>query len=419
VEGDETLLLNISSPSSGNILDNQATGTITANTPGTFLISEFRTRGSAGANDDFVEFYNNTNSPLTLAASDASAGYGVFKMGADCNASPVLIGTIPNGTVIPARGHYLMVGSAYSLANYGGTGAAAGNITLTSDIEDDRNVAVFSTASVDNIASANRLDAAGFNTNSGNVCDLMKEGSALAPVGANSIEYSYFRKECDFVGGVGCVAGGNPKDTNDNSADFLFADTQGTFISGVPQHLGAPGPENLASPIRRDTSGILVPLLDNTTTSSQSPNRVRDLTSNPPVAPNGTLSVRRRLQNTTGATVTRLRFRIVELTTFPSPGGSIADLRAITSSPVVISGITDAATCASTGTPTTVPCQVTVQATTLETPPAQPNGGGYNSTLSVTIPGGLANNASVDVNFTLGVVNPGSFRFYIIVEALP
>src|SRR5947199_9554422 len=124
-------------------------------------------------------------------------------MGADCNASPVLITTIPNGTVISARGHYLVVGSTYSLANYGGAGAAAGNQTLTSDIEDDHNVAVFSTANVANISSANRLDAAGFNSNTGAVCDLLKEGTPLAPVGAQSIEYSYFRKECDFVSGVG------------------------------------------------------------------------------------------------------------------------------------------------------------------------------------------------------------------------
>ena len=52
-------------------------------------------------------------------------------MGADCNAAPVLIAVIPNGTVIPARGHYLLVGSSYSLADYGGTGAAAGDQTLT------------------------------------------------------------------------------------------------------------------------------------------------------------------------------------------------------------------------------------------------------------------------------------------------
>src|SRR4029079_14339255 len=109
------------------------------NPAGAFIISELRTSGPAGLDDDFVELYNNTDTPLTVADSDATAGYGVFKRAADCNATPVLIGTIPNGTVIPARGHYLMVGSQYSLSNYGGAGAAAGDLTLTQDIESDRN----------------------------------------------------------------------------------------------------------------------------------------------------------------------------------------------------------------------------------------------------------------------------------------
>jgi len=410
-EPDETFVLNLSNATNGVIVTNQVVGTITTNSPGTFLISELRTRGSAGAGDDFVELYNNTNAPLTVAASDASAGYGVYKMGADCNASPVLIGTVPNGTVIPARGHYLVVGSAYSLANYGGTGAAAGNLTMSSDIEDDHNVAVFSTANLLNISSTNRLDAAGFGTNTGGVCDLLREGNNLGAVGAMNIDYTFFRS---------LIVGGNPKDTNDNASDFLFADTMGTPVAGVGQRLGAPGPENLASPIRRDNSGILLPLLDGTVTSSVAPNRFRDATPAGGNAPQGTLEIRRRVQNTTGATVTRLRFRIVDMTTGgPTPPAGTADLRLITSSPVVISGITDPATCASTGTPATTPCQVTVQTTTLETPPAQAAGGGYNSTVSVSIPGGLANNASIDVNFRLGVMQLGTFRFKLIIEALP
>ena len=420
-ESDETFTVTISNPSSGTIQVNQATGTITqANSPGTFLISELRTSGPVGPNDDFVEFYNNTNSPLTVTASDASAGFGLFKMGATCSDTPVLIGIIPNGTTIPARGHYLAVGTSYSLANYGGTGAAAGNLTLTSDIENDRNVAVFSTANIVNISSANRLDAVGFGTNTGGVCDLLREGTNLPPVSGSTTEHSFFRKECDFVSGQGCTTAGTPKDANDNSVDFMFADTNGTFISGVPQHLGAPGPQNLASPIKRDLQGLSVVLLDGTKAASAAPNRDRTFTPSPPTAPNGVLSIRRRVQNSTGTTVTRLRFRVVELTTFPSPGAGTADLRVITSSPVIISNINDPATCASTGTPTTVPCQVTAQATTLETPPAQPNGGGYNSTISVSLPGGgLVNGASIDVNFALGVVQGGTFRFFIIVEALP
>jgi hypothetical protein len=413
-EPDETFLVNLTNPQGGVIINtNQATGTIkAANTPGTLLVSELRTRGPGGIGDDFVELYNNTNSPLTVAASDVSAGYGVYKMGADCNAIPVLIGTVPNGTVIPARGHYLLVGSQYSLKDYGGTNAAIGNLTMNPDIEDDRNVAVFSTANVLNIGSANRLDAVGFGTNTGSVCDLLREGSTLAPVGAVSLEYSYFRT----------LFTGNPKETNDNASDFKFADTQGQFIAGIPQALGAPGPENLASPLRRDTSGILLPLLDGTVSSATGPNRIRDTTPAPPNAPMGTMYIRRRVQNTTGAAVTRLRFRIVDVTTFPSPGAGTADLRVISSADVVISGINDTATCASTGTPATVPCQVTAKATTLETPPAQPNGGGYNSTVAVgtiTLGTPLANNASVDVNFALGVVQLGTFRFKLIIEALP
>jgi hypothetical protein len=412
-EPDETFLVNLSNPSGLAISDGTATGTITvANPAAAVLISELRTRGTGGTGDDFVELYNNSNSPLTITASDASAGYGLFKMGTDCNDTPVLIATIPNSTVIPARGHYLIVGSTYSLADYGGTGAAAGNVTMSSDIDDDKNVAVFSTANVTNISSANRLDAVGFGTNTGSVCDLLREGTNQGAVGAMNIDYSFFRK----------LFSGNPQDTNDNSVDFLFADTQGTNVPGVGQRLGAPGPENLASPLRRDNTGILLPLLDATVSSSQAPNRFRNFANViPTTAPNGTLEIRRRVENTTGAAVTRLRFRIVDITTFPSPGAGTADLRAITSVSTMIS-VNDANTCfASTGSAST-PCTVTVLATTLETPPNQTIGGGYNSTLSagtITLGTPLAAGASINVNFQLGVVQAGTFRVKIIIEALP
>ncbi len=130
-----------------------------------------RTSGPAGAGDDFVEIYNNSDQPHKVddgsGIIDAAHGYGLYKMGADCQSGPVLIGVIPNGTIIPARGHYLFVGSAYSLANYGGSGAAAGDQVLTQDIENDRNVAIFKTASLVNLSAINRWDAVGFGTNNG------------------------------------------------------------------------------------------------------------------------------------------------------------------------------------------------------------------------------------------------------------
>ena len=437
-EPDETFLLQLSSPAGAVFGRATAIGTITQiNTPGTLIISELRTRGPAGDGDDFVELYNNTDSPLTI--NDASGGYGVYKMGADCDAAAVLIGVVPNGTVIPAKGHFLLVGSAYSLGS-----AAAGDLVMTSDIEDDRNVAVFSTASVADISSANRLDAVGFAQNvnaavatgssgmklrkgqvrvaeavANGMCDLMREGATLPAVTGTTSQHSFFRKECDFVAAVGCTVPGNSKDTNENAADFLFADTEGSTISGVQQRLGTPGPSNLASPIRRDNAGILVTLLDSTKSSSAAPNRTRDLTSNPGNNSTfGTLSIRRRVTNTTGGNVTRLRFRIVEMTTFPTPGGGQADMRAISSTSVSVSGIGDPGTCS----PSATPCTMTVEGTTLETPPAQANGGGYNSTLAagtVTLGTPLANNTAVNVQFMLGIQTTGTFRFYIIVEALP
>jgi len=65
---------------------------------------------------------------------------------------------------------------------------------------------------------------------------------------------------------------------------------------------------------------------------------------------------------------------------------------------------------------------VTVQGTTLEQPPSQPNGGGFNSSLSagtVTLATPLANGASIDLRFLLGIQQTGSFKFFLNVEALP
>jgi hypothetical protein len=63
-----------------------------------------------------------------------------------------------------------------------------------------------------------------------------------------------------------------------------------------------------------------------------------------------------------------------------------------------------------------------VHGTTLETPPIQLKGGGLNSTLAsgtVTLGTPLANGASINVQFLLGVQQPGTFRFLINIEALP
>ncbi len=425
-EQNETFQVVLSSPVNGTIVDGTATGTILigGDPSGTILISELRTSGPGGAGDDFVEIYNNSDSPHVVTATDGSPGYGLFKMGADCNATPVLIGTIPNGTVLPARGHYLFVGSAYSLSNHGGTGAAAGDQTLAVDIESDRNLAIFSTSSQLNISSVTKFDAVGFGANTGGNCALLFESTTLPPLSGSVLEHSFVRDSCGKGGstttfGV-CPTDGAIVDTNNNAVDFFFVETSGA-ATAAGQRLGAPGPENLGSPIKRNAQFPTL-LLDSTISVAAPPNRVRDLTSDP--ANNstlGTLDFRRRVVNNTGGPVTRLRYRIIDITTFPVPSG-VADLRARTSTTIVVSGINDAATCLASNGVATTPCTVTVLGTTLEQPPSQPNGGAFNSTLSsgtITLGTPLANGASINIRLLFGVQQSGSFKQFINIEALP
>jgi hypothetical protein len=235
-----------------------------------------------------------------------------------------------------------------------------------------------------------------------------------------SIDYSFYRDNCGKQGSIPtmgvCPSGGAVIDTNNNATNFIFVDTNGTS-AGAGQRLGSPGPENLANPIERN-AGLITSLLDATVSSSLPPNRVRDFTSIP--AQNstfGTLEIRRRFVNSTGANVTRLRFRVVDVTTFPAPSG-IADMRARTTGDTTAGGINDAATCA----PVAPPCTVTLLGTTLEQPPSQPNGGGFNGTLSagtITLGTPIPPGGSVSVRFLFGLQQTGNFKVYLNIEALP
>jgi hypothetical protein len=378
-----------------------------SNVFGQLIISEFRVRGPNGANDEFIEIYNNSGADHTVAGG--GTGYGVAA------SNGVARCVIPNGTVIPNRGHYLCVNSVgYSLASYpaGNGTTATGDATYTTDIPDNAGIAIFNTSVAANFVLANRLDAVG-STSEANT--LYKEGPGYPALVPFSIDHAFYRDNCGKSGSIttfGVCQISTPKDTNNNAADFIFVDTNGTS-AGAGQRLGAPGPENLSSPIQRNAS-FNVASLDVCVAAASPPNRVRDFTSDP--ANNstfGTLDIRRTVTNNTGGNVTRLRWRVIDLTTFPAPSG-IADLRPRTSTAVVVT--VDRPPCGS-GT-----SNVTVQGTTLEQPPNQPNGGGFNSSMSsgtVTLATPLANGATLDVRFLLGIQQTGSFKFYVNVEALP
>lgn len=477
---------NVSTPNDTNAANNSDSDPTTVNgagppiNPGDLIISEFRVRGPGGANDEFVEIYNNTDANITAVATDGSTGFALVA------SDGVARFVIPNNTTIPARGHFLGVNSGgYSLSAYPGGNApigakgvhprpqreprpspegswdlgedtvsvggspqplvptATGDISYTTDISDNSGIALFNTANPANFTLANRLDAVGSvaETNT-----LYKEG----PVGLPDLnpdllpaetEYSWVRRltggctgtdpagfnnNCTttaLVQNTAPSSSGRSQDTDNNEADFLFVSTNGGTGAGLSedlQRLGAPGPENLSAPIVRGNpngSGTINPsLIDPDVASFLSPNRERVTCPIPGTCgPNqefGTLDIRRRFTNNTTASLTRLKFRIMDISTFPN-GPGIADIRALTSSDVMVT-VTGGGT-------------VTVHGTTVEEDTSAPNlgqpmGGGYNSSLSagvITLAAPLNPGASVNVRFVFGVEGSGKFRVFVVVEALP
>ena len=379
-------------------------------TAGQFIISEFRLQGPNGVNDEFIEIYNNSGADHVVTAFSGT-GYGVAASDGTTRC------TISNGTFIPNRGHFLCVNSVgYSLASYpAGTFSATGDATYTTDIPINAGIAIFNNNSGGaNYSMANRLDAVG-STSEANL--IYKEGTGYPPitlVPAN-INHSFVRDMCGKGGSITtlgpCTLTGFPKDTDNNAADFFFVDTNGNS-AGAGQRLGAPGPENRNSPIQRNDA-LSLALLDPCVGNSSPPNRVRDFTTDDANNSHvGTLDIRRTVTNNTGFPVIRLRWRIIDISTFPAPPG-IADLRPRTSPAIVVT--VDRPPCGS-GT-----SNITVQGTTLEQPPSQASGGGFNSSLSsgtVSLDTPLANGATLDLHFLLGVQQPGKYKIYANVEAI-
>jgi hypothetical protein len=361
--------------------------------PGWVVISEYRLRGPNGPNDEFIELYNTTDWPITVSVDDGSGGWALAA------SDGIVRFIVPLGTVIPPRGHYLGVNSlGYSLGNYpAGSGKkAAGDTSYILDIPDGSGLALFGTANPSHFNNDTRVDAVG-STSSG---PLYNEGGGYYSYGAETfadLDYSFFRN---------MSGNGLPHDTNNNSADFLGVDPD-YYNTSLGQHLGAPGPENLSSPVTYWGSILASGLLDPSVAQDQPPNRIRNTTpdyyNN---SPYGTLSFCRVFTNTSSnVNITRLRFRIIDVTTWPNLSGN-ADLRAREGyGPITLNNGS----------------VIYPSYSYVESPPSQPHGGGYNST--ITIPGvtpysPLRPGQSITVKFTTGVVQTGYFRFYVMPELL-
>jgi hypothetical protein len=389
--------------------DLMATGSqATAQAVSPLIISEFRLRGPNGSGDEFIELYNPGSSAVTVSTTDGSPGWALVSSSAAVlnDGIRTVRFLVPNGTVIPAHGHYLGTSSlGYSLAAYAGGNngsvatTATGDASYPTDIPLNAGIALFNTANPLNLTAANRLDASGSTTEASS---LYKEGTGYSAIVASTPHPndSFFRD----------LSGGAPADTGNNAADFLYVNPQGANL-GAGSRLGAPGPENLTSPVAG--TGISLASVAPCVGAAQAPNTERDPTTYIDVLSGsgtytlGTVKTRVRLTNETGAAISRLRFRLGEVTSFPAPAGA-ADLRLLSSGNDSFAN----------------PCggSTTSQGVTLEQPPSQSSGGAWNSSVSagtITLGSPLPSGGTIDVNFLFGVQQEGAAGALLILEALP
>jgi hypothetical protein len=390
--------------------------TACAQTPpnvGDVLISEFRTRGPNGQNDEFIEIYNNTDADIIVADSHPITCAGqliltppLLKCGwaivdAQGGGSGIPRAIIPINEIIPARGHYLLANSGtmsdpgYSLSSYAPADTPYAPPGYTDS--DFTGLALYRTADRAEFINETPLDAVGFD----GIGSPYREGTGLQPangISNDNIEHSFVRKMN--------LTTDRPIDTNSNIDDFVFvATTAGAAGDATTAVLGAPGPESKTSPLA-STNKFTTALYDPSRTASQSPNRCYDSTDTSPGAGTlGSLFIRRNLTNNS-APVTQLRFRVVDITTVGSPG-SMNQGQAIIKPVTSTGGTTPCPDTLFNGTP------VAVQNTTLDSP-SPATGGGLNSTLSTTpIPAGQNRN----VLYRLAADRTGSFRFLLVYEA--
>ena len=184
------------------------------------VISEFRTRGANGANDEFVELYNN---------SDQTIDIGGWKLkGSNASGGVTTRLTIAANTMLPARGHFLATrASVYS-------DAVTGDQTYGVGIADDGGIAI-------TLADDTIVDQAGMSVGSG-----FKEGTPLAPLTTDT-NRSYER--------LPGADSGSTQDTGDNTSDFQLrapSDPQNLASpptpSPSPSPLPSPSPTPLPSP---------------------------------------------------------------------------------------------------------------------------------------------------------------------------
>ncbi|MDQ5844333.1 MAG: lamin tail domain-containing protein, partial [Acidobacteriota bacterium] len=184
-------------PIPGNNSDSED-ATVQEVNAGDIVISEFRFRGSNGANDEFIELYNRTTHAIDIS------GFKIFR--SNNAGTKTLHATITSGVVLQPGCHYLITNS-----NAGGPydDGVAGDQTYSTGTADDGGLALTLASGTD---STGILDQVGLSSGS-----AYKEGTPLASLGTTNVDHGYERKP----GG----ASGNGTDTNNNATDFFLNPT--------------------------------------------------------------------------------------------------------------------------------------------------------------------------------------------------
>lgn len=164
-------------------------------------INQFRARGPAGGNDEFVELINAGSTVLDVS------GYQLNGSNASGTVGTRL--TLPAGTSIAPGCHLLLTNKSSG----GYSGSVAGDLTYSTGVTDTGGLAILD-------ASGTIVDQVGLSSGS-----PYQEGTPLASLGSTNGDQSYIRST---------NAAGLPNDSGDNSADFVL--------------LSPSAPQNSASP---------------------------------------------------------------------------------------------------------------------------------------------------------------------------
>jgi hypothetical protein len=212
------------------------------------VISEFRTTGPSGGNDEFVELYNPLNVSVDIT------GWRIKGSNSSGSTSTRLTIGSTLGTVILQPGQYYLA-TRSGVGNY--TGSTLADETYSVGIVDNGGIALFMADDV------TVVDEVGMDAGSD-----YQEGTTLSPLSV-STDQSYERN----LGGTNDSC----EDSGNNSADFTL---------NIPSN-----PQNLSSPL--SLCGVILPTLTPTNTATQTstptitstPTSTVTITSTPTITP--------------------------------------------------------------------------------------------------------------------------------------